>query len=422
METDASKHQKSSRPSSWLIGLLLLLLFALATYWYFISRGTGPDTRYAFAIGHSFDDPVVFYEGQGLQFDLMPFDRRLLKVYIPAGEDLSKPRHLLVEDGELDFLGLVKKDQTFIPLQLFQIHNDRPGKPESPVSDCVTYLEVPGMVGDTILVLIDRKYILQGTLASPALYAIRFCETTREHEFQVLGPYSGTLASKGGTPSQTFWYRIQQSGDTIRFGQNPALAMYSLSGGPAPVPIKPAMYGASSSPATAVTKVIFSMPRSMESPWVYLNDKRLTKFTLNATRNQVIFWVKQNGQQVNVRVGDSNCECQGSGQALNPVLELAGFCECRDVQVSVQLDPGLDRFRNKIRIYVDGQLTDIRIPPAGQPLVLSVRKTDRDQFVEMKLLLPDDDGNTGLFDLCSFTVPTESTRVNMSPSCHCAEC
>lgn len=433
MESGTSTQSGSSQPSRWLIGIILLFLLAVAAYWYQASQGSRDAIKYAFAIDHPFDDPVVFYDGKGLRYELTSFDRRLLKVFVPQ-EDLNTPKYLLVEDGELDYLGYVKKDQTFIPLQLFQIHNDRPGKPESPVTDCKTYLELAA-TADSILVLVDGKYILRGDKVGPNLYVINFCETTREHQFQVLGPYNNSLlASKGQAPMTysmigmggptgkdgSFRYQIRGSGDTIRIkaqsGLNPA--MYGATGqGPAP-----ALYSTDQGKKSAVTKVIFSMPRSMQSPWVYLNDKRISNFTLNANRNQVVFWVKQNGQPVNVRVGDTNCECQGSGLALNPVLELAGYCECRDIQVFVNLDPGLDRYRSKIKIYIDGQLSDLRVPPAGQPLVFNVRKTNRDQFVEIKLLMPDDTGNTGLFDLCSFTIPTEVTTVNLSPSCHCAQC
>ena len=432
MESDASKYQNTSRPSNTLILLIILFLVVVGTIWFIASRQGSDETKYAFAINHTFEDPVVFYAGEGLKYEITPFDQRLLKVYIPPKHDLSKPRYLLVEDGELDFLGFVKKDQTFIPLTLFQIHNDRPGKPSSPVTDCKTYLQVPNAVADTVLVLIDRKYILRGAKAGPNMYVINFCETTREHEFQLLGPYGGDLAMKspsafgfgGSGGPQSFWYRVTGSGDTLRYGQNPAL--YSALG--TTPTTKPAMYGSesgtgsTSTKKSAMTKVIFSLPRSLERPWVYLNGKRLTKYTLSAARNQITFWVKQKGQEVKVRVGDANCECQGQGRAYNPVLELAGYCECRDIQVFVNLDKGLDRFRNKIRIYIDGQLTDMRVPPAGQPIVLSIRKTDRDRYVEMKLQLPDDTGSSGLFDLCNFTIPTETTTVNLSPSCLCQDC
>lgn len=442
METPVYSQPEPSRPSPVLIGIIIAALLAIAAFWYFNSRGASDEIKYAFAINHAFENPIVFYGGKDLRYEITPRDKRLLKVYVPP-QELNTPKYLLVEDGELDFLGFVKKNQTFIPLQLYQIHNARPGKPTAPVTDCKTYLEVAAGT-DSILVLIDGKHILPGRKVGPNLYAINFCETTRQHEFQVLGYPNSSLAMKGmrpetfsltGGPGSTgtargFWYKIDASGDTIRYGQSPA--MYDMAainptpqaagGGSSNRNLRPAQYSTDQGTKSAVTKVIFSMPRSMQAPWVYLNEKRITNFTLNAARNEVTFWVKQNGQPVNVRVGDTNCECQGTGKAINPVLELRGFCQCRDIQIYVQLDPGLDRYRNKLRIYVDGQLTDIPLPPAGQPLMFPVRKLDRDQYVELKLLLPDDTGNTGLFDVCNFTVPSEATTVNLSPSCACSSC
>lgn len=439
METNTYSQPESSRPSPGLVGIVILALLALAFYWYNQSKGSADETKYAFAINHTFEDPIVFYAGQDLRYEITAFDKRLLKVYVPI-KDLGTPKYMLAEDGELDFLGLVKKEQSFIPLQLFQIHNDRPGRPTSPVTDCKTYLEIAGQP-DSILVLIDGKHILPGKRVGPNLYTINFCETTREHEFQVLGVPNANIASSGSAPAtyslmgkgapSSYWYKINQSGDTIRYGlnPNPNPAMYQMAGiGPSATPrnskggVAPAQYSTGQGNTSAVTKVIFSMPRTMQSPWVYLNDKRLTNFSINAARNQVTFWVKQNGQPVSVRVGDATCECQGSGRALNPVLELAGYCQCRDIQIFVNLDPGLDRYRNKLRIYIDGQLADINLPPAGQPLAFAVRKTNRDQYVELKLLLPDDTGNTGLFDVCNFGVPAEATTVNLTPSCHCEGC
>jgi len=437
METPAYSQPEPSRPSPLLIGIVLAALLAVAAFWYFNSRGSSDETKYAFAINHAFENPIVFYGGKDLRYEITPLDKRLLKVYVPP-QELNTPKYLLVEDGELDFLGFVKKNQTFIPLQLYQIHNARTGRPTAPVTDCKTYLQVATDT-DSILVLIDGKHILPGKRVGPNLYVINFCETSREHEFQVLGAPNSSLAMKGrrpetfslagSGPSRSYWYKINASGDTIRYGLNPAMfgtagispTQQGIAGAPDRA-IRPAQYSTDQGEKTAVTKVIFSMPRSMQGPWVYLNEKRITNFTLNANRNQVIFWVKQNGQPVKVRVGDNNCECQGEGRALNPVLELNGYCQCRDVQIYVQLDPGLDRYRNKIRIYVDGQLTDIPLPPAGQPLMFPVRKMDRDQYVELKLLLPDDTGNTGLFDVCNFTVPSEATTVNLSPTCVCASC
>jgi hypothetical protein len=429
METNTSTQtrpqEESSNRNPWLIALLLLLLLLLAGYWYFSSATKTHETKYAFASNHTFDDPVLFFDGQGLRFEIAKFDRRMLKVEAPIAA-LTTPKTLVVEDGELDFIGIVKKGESFIPLELFQIHNDRPGKPTTPVTDCKTYLDVVSPT-DTILVLIDGKHILKGTKVGTNRYVINFCETTREHEFQILSPHGsgGNLAlngkpvlygmvGKGTDQTNTFRLRIQNPGETIR--TNMAPATYSTDGsGPKPTT-------ADEDKKTSVTKVIFTLPRNMKSPWVYLNNNRLTNFTLNTAGTQVTFWVKQNGQPVNVRVGDTNCECQGSGRAVNAVLELAGYCECRDVRVTVQIDKGLDRYRNKIKIYLDGQLTDIALPPAGQPLVFYVRKSGRDQFVEMKLALPDDSGRVGLFDICDFAIPTEITTVNISPSCHCADC
>ncbi|MBK9337539.1 MAG: hypothetical protein IPM98_13595 [Lewinellaceae bacterium] len=239
------------------------------------------------------------------------------------------------------------------------------------MTDCKTYLDVAAPT-DTILVLIDGKHILKGTKVGPNRYVINFCETTREHQFQILTPHGGSMAlngqpalyamvGKGPGQPNTFRFKIQNPGETIR--TNMAPATYSADG-PSPAPTT-----ADDDKKTSVTKVIFTLPRSMKTPWVYLNNNRLTNFTLNTAGNQVTLWVKQNGQPVNVRVGDTDCECQGSGRAVNAVLELAGYCECRDVRVTVQLDKGLDRYRNKIKIYLDGQLTDIPLPPAGQPLV-----------------------------------------------------
>ncbi|MBK6932256.1 MAG: hypothetical protein IPH12_15890 [Saprospirales bacterium] len=376
----------------------------------------------AFALDHAFNAPLVFYGGKGLHYDLANADRRLIKVHVPL-EDLQTPKYLLVEDGELDFLGFVKKDQSYIPLQLYQIHDARPGRPEAPVTDCKTYLAY-NSDADTILVMIDGKYFLRGMKAGPGRYMIRFCETTREHSFRILGPATAGMALNGQSPvaysqigkgagaSGSFRRQIAGSGGTLP-------VPYDNTGGTKPV--APAQ--SSTEPKTETTKVIFSMPRSMQSaPWVYLNDKRLTDFTLNAARNQITFRVNKNGQNLRVRVGDNTCECQGSGRALHSVLELSGYCECRDVQVFVNLDPELDRFRNRIHVYVDGQLSSLRMPPAGQPIVFSVRKTDRNQRVEIMLVMPDDAGNPSLFEVCKFSVPTETTTVNLSPPCHCAEC
>jgi len=425
----ADDKDKKSKRNPWPILLLAMLLLLIAGYWYFSSASKTHETKYAFASNHTFNAPMLYFDGQGMRFEVATFDRRLLKIEAPIAA-LTTPKTLIVEDGELDFIGTVKQGESFIPLELFQIHNDRSGtRPGGPVTECKTYLNYVSDL-DTILVLIDDKHILKGARVDTNRYVINFCETTREHKFQILSPRSGKRAlamngqspamyaavGKGGGQPTTFRFKIQKPGETYRVGQVPV--MHAADGG-----------GATATPGagdedskTAVTKVIFTTPRSMKSPWVYLNNNRLTNFTQNANGTQVIFWVKQNGQPVNVRVGDSNCECQGSGRALNSVLELPGYCECRDVQVTVNLDKGLDRYRNKIRIYIDGQLTDLTLPPAPQPLVFSVRKTGRNQFVELKLALPDDSGRAGLFDVCDFTIPVELTTVNISPPCFCEGC
>lgn len=429
METNAAPPPQTNKTPAWLIGLVAVGLVALAGYYLYLARATSSDTKYAFASDHYFDHPLVFFGGNGLKFQIVKTDTRLLKVSVPATE-LGTPKYLLAEDGELDYLGFVRKDRTFVPLELFQIHNIRIGRPNAPVSDCKTYLQVQAPT-DTIQVLVDDKYLLRGIKTGPGMYAVPFCETTREHHFQVLNQ-SNALAMKSAAPVVysmigsaatsmnpygKFSYRIKSPGDTIRMGLAPAqYAMENLN--PEPSTLLQAQKGAK----TAMTKVVFSMPRKMSAPWVYLNDRRLKDFTLNAAGNQVSFWVKQDGQAVGVRVGDTNCECQSSGRALHSTLELAGYCECRDIQVTVQLDPGLDRFRNKIKIYIDGQLTDLNLPPAGKPFVFPVRKADRDQSVALKLLMVDDSGKAGLIDLCDFTVPQEATTVNLNPSCLCSEC
>lgn len=426
-----SDQEESQKRNPWPLLLLALLLLLLAGYWYFSGAAKTHETKYAFASNHQFNTPMLYFDGQGMRFEVAKFDRRLLKIEAPIAA-LTQPKTLIVEDGELDFIGTVKKGESFIPLELFQIHNDRTGtRPGGPVTDCKTYLDYVSDL-DTILVLIDDKHILKGARVGNNRYVINFCETTREHKFQILTPRSGGRRSmamngqspamyaavgKGGAqPSTTFRYQIKNPGESIQAGQAPV--MHSTNGsGPSPT-----VSSGDEDQKTAVTKVIFTTPRSMKSPWVYLNNNRLTNFTQNSAGTQVIFWVKQNGQPVNVRVGDSNCECQGSGKAINPVLELPGYCECRDVQVLVNLDKGLDRYRNKIRVYIDGQLTDIALPPAGQPLVFAVRKTGRNQFVELKLAMPDDSGRAGLFDVCDFTIPVELTTVNISPPCFCEGC
>lgn len=429
MATDTSNQTKDSRTPGWLIGLVSVGAVIVAGYFYFNRQSATDDLKFAFAADHYFENPMVFYGGKGLRFQVNKPDTRLLKVYVPVA-DLSTPKYLLAEDGELDYLGFVHRDRSFIPLQLFQIHNVSIGHPEAPVSDCKTYLEFQAS-SDTIRVMVDEKYVLRGTRVGPNMYTIPFCETTREHQFQILGEQNRALALNGQTPvvysmvsksgltqpSSKFNYRLRSPGDTIRMA-GLAPMQYSSLTNPEPTTLLQAQKG----DKPAMTKVIFSMPRKMTSPWVYLNDKRFTDFTLNAAGTQVSFWVKQDGKAVSVRVGDSNCECQGSGRALHPVLELGGYCECRDILVTVDLDPGLDRFRSKIKIYIDGQLTDLQLPPAGQPFTFPVRKTDQDQFVAMKLLMADDTGKAGLIDVCSFTVPREATTVNLKPNCHCVDC
>ncbi|MFN0016578.1 MAG: hypothetical protein ACKVU2_18705 [Saprospiraceae bacterium] len=418
--------EKGNKRNNGLILLLALILLLIAGYWFLKGGDKTHETKFAFASSHQFANPIIFFDGQGMRFEVMKTDRRMLKLDAPIAA-LTQPKTLIVEDGELDFIGTVKKGEAFIPLELFQIHNAREGKPTSPVTDCKTYLEVVSDL-DTILVLIDRKHILKGSKVSPNRYVINFCETTREHEFQILSPNSrrgpngkpvlfATTGNNGAKPSKSIRFRVQNPGQIVQTG----IGAQNYSGGQSPEPT-PVTETTDDDKKSAVTKVIFSTPRTMRSPWVYLNNNRLAKFEQNAAGTQVIFWVKQNGQPVNVRVGDSNCECQGSGRAVNPVLELPGYCECRDVQVTVNLDKGLDRFRNKVRIYIDGQLTDIALPPAPQPLVFSVRKAGRNQFVELKLALPDDSGRPGLFDVCDFTIPTELTTVNITPPCFCEGC
>lgn len=431
METNPSTQtrpqEESPKRNPLLLLLLALLLLFVAGYWYLAGRAEAHETKFALTTYHNFEDPILFFNGK-LQFEVVPSNRRMLKVRVQVA-DIAVPKTLIIEDGELDFIGTVRKGESFIPLELFQIHNDRrPSKPTSPVTDCKTYLDV-AMDVDTILVLIDGKHILKGPKVGPNRYVINFCETTREHTFQILPPRNNDLAMNGQTPlaygstgkgaglqPTIFKYKLGAPGERLNLNTGPA--MHSTTGGPTPTPASVA----DDDKKSATTKVIFALPRSVKSPWVYLNNNRLTNFTLNAAGTQVIFWVKQNGQAVNVRVGDSNCECQGSGRAVNAVLEIPGFCECRDVMVYVNIDKGLDRYRNKIKVFIDGQLTDIPLPPAGQPLVFAVRKTGRNQFVELKLALPDDTGRAGLFDLCDFTIPVELTTVNITPSCYCQGC
>lgn len=410
--------------SKWLIRLGLATALALCGYWIYNAQTPADEVRFAFALHHPFNDPVIYFPGTGLRFEKDRTDARRLNIHFPP-QDLSTPKYLLVEDGELDYLGFVKKDQVFIPLELFQIHDDRPGQPPAPVTDCKTYLEIQANV-DTILVLVDSQYVLRGVKTGPNMYVIPFCETTREHQFQTIGlhgiiagknpaPSTYAFAGLGATGSQpkgNFNYRLRYAGDTIRMA---GPMMYQTAGNAQPQAL-PAEH------KTANTKVIVSLPRRVESPWVFLNDKRLKDFTLNSTRNQLTFYVHQSDQPIRVRVGDNNCECQASGYPRHSTLELAAYCECRDIQVTVQLDPGVDRYRNKIRVYIDGQLTDITLPPAGQPFTFPVRKTNQDQQVALKLILVDDSGRSGMIELCNFTVPQEVTTANISPTCHCSDC
>ena len=409
--------------SKWLIRLGLAAAVAFSGYWLYNNQTPPDEIRYAFALTHPFNDPVIYFAGEGLRFEKDRLDARRLKIHFPP-QDLSTPKYLLVEDGELDFLGFVKKDQLFITLELFQIHDDRPGQPPAPVSDCKTYIEVQSNA-DTILVLVDKQYVLRGVKTGPNMYVLPFCETTREHQFQALGLYGRTTSpapasyafaglGAASQPKGNFNYRLRYAGDTIRMaGYQPS--MYTMESNAQPQTLL-------AENKTATTKVTVSLPRRVQLPWVYLNDNRLKDFTLNSSRNQLTFYVRQNNQQIKVRIGDNNCECQASGYARHSTLELAAYCECRDIQVALQLDPGLDRFRNKIRVYIDGQLTDITLPPAGQPLVFPVRKTNQDQQVALKLLMVDDTGHTGWIDLCNFTVPQEVTTANINPACHCADC
>ena len=419
-----STPSQSGLSPRWLIGLILLTLGSMAGYWYYNQPAASEDTKFAFASNHYFEDPDVFFGGQGLRYEMVKTDPRMLKVYVPV-KDLDAPRYLLAEDGELDYLGFVKKGQLFVPLQLFQIHNDRPGPQDAPVSDCKTYLQVAAQT-DTILVEVDDKYVLRGTKVGPDMYAIPFCETTREHHFKTLGLY-GQTAMKGQAPatystlglvpgsSSDVRYQLRGSGDTLRMAGLLRPGMYSSTS-----PVQAELLEDKNS--VSLTDVVLTLPRQVASPWVYLNDKRFSDFKLNSARNQVRFQVKTSDQLLRIRVGDATCECSASGYPRRSTLELAGFCDCRDMQVNVNLDPGLDRYRSKIRIYIDGQLSDLRLPAAGQPMVFQVRKTGRDQFVELKLVMVDDTGRTGLMDVCSFTVPSEATSSTLNPSCHCSEC
>lgn len=417
--TPSPDQNSSSYSFKWLLPLIAALTIGMALYWYYTRNTPAMETRYAFAIDHYFGEPKVFFGGRGLRYEILRSDTRTLRLTLPE-QNLNPPKYLLVEEDELDFIGFVKENQIFVPLELYQIHNARPGVWEAPVSDCKTYIE-SSATSDTILVVVDNKYTLRGKKTGPGRYVIPFCETTREHQFRlVTGPQS--LASKGTTPV-LFSINSSATGQTA-IADRSAAKPSGQSGAQSPVTYSTP--GSGQTPQQTArgltTKVTLSLPRALEAPWVYLNDKRLKDFTLNSARNRITFTVPQRNRAITVRAGDRNCECTASGYPLHSNLELAGSCDCRDFQVTVNLDPGLDRYRNKIRIYIDGQATDLEIPPAGTPFTFPVRKTAWDQRVDLKLLMLDDSGRAGLIDVCSFSVPTEATTVNLNPDCHCRDC
>ncbi len=431
-----SQPQKRSRRNIKLLLLLLFLALVPAGIWFYNSLEEEQELKFAFATDHEFVAPVLFFAGE-MTYEIVPADQRLIKMKVYA-RDIELPKTLIVEDGELDFIGTVRKGEMFVPLELYQIHNDRTGEPRTaPVTNCRTYLDVPLEV-DTILVVVDEKYVLKGTRVGHHRYVIPFCETTREHTFRIIDPnaqdlspevyaYSGRLGKGSTLAPQPYG-----AGTMGQRRMAMAPATYAAEGSPG---ARPQMYGAnvsagqepraSASPASGSaksTKVIITLPRRLENPWVYVNDKRQKDYNLESNGTQIVFWTKQNGQPISVRVGDANCECQASGRADKPVLEIPAVCECRDVLVYVNLDRGLDRYRSRIQVYVDGQLTPLPIPPAGQPLVFALPKIRRPQNVELKLALPDDTGRLGLFDLCEFTVPSEMTTVVLTPPCYCPTC
>lgn len=423
-DTTTQSQENASYPFKWLLPLIAVLAIGIGVYWFYFRDTTPRETRYAFAIDHYFNDPKVFFGGKGLRYEIARSDTRMLRLNFPL-QELDPPKYLLVEDGEIDYLGFIKSDQLFVPLELYQIHNLRPGAQESPVSDCKTYIEVNATT-DTILVMVDEKYLLRGKKAGKGMYVIPFCETTRDHTFRLVGRQQDLAAknlapatfSIGGAAGQMAIAdnskgRLRYSGDTIRGALSPA--MYSNLG-------KPGVSLMQAAEEIRYTRVTVALPRRLESPWVYLNDKRLRDFNLNAARNSITFTIPQSRKAITVRAGDRNCECTASGYPLHSSLELASHCDCRDYQVTVNLDPGLDRYRNKIRVYIDGQATDLDIPPMGQPFTFPVRKTGQDQQVALKLLLVDDTGRSGLIDVCNFSVPAEATTVNLNPDCHCVEC
>ncbi|MCK6691456.1 MAG: hypothetical protein L6Q97_05070 [Thermoanaerobaculia bacterium] len=422
--TSTQSAETSSYPFKWLLPIIAALGIGIAAYWFYFRETTPEETRFAFAIDHYFNDPKVFFGGKGLRYEIVRSDTRMLRLTLPE-QSLEPPKYLLVEDGELDYLGFVKAGQLFIPLELYQIHNLRPGAQEGPVSDCKTYIEVNATT-DTILVMVDDQYLLRGKKVGKGMYVIPFCETSRNHTFRLVGRQQDVAAknlapatfSIGGSSGQMAIAdnskgRLRYSGDTIRNALTPA--MYSNTG-------KPGVSLMQKTEEIRYTRVTVALPRRLESPWVYLNDKRLRDFNLNSSGSRITFTIPQSNKPVTVRAGDRNCECTASGYPLHSSLELAAYCDCRDYQVTVNLDPGLDRYRNKIRIYINGQLSDLDIPPMGQPFTFPVRKTGQDQQVALKLLLVDDTGRSGLIDVCNFSVPAEATTVNLNPECHCAEC
>ncbi|MCS6929495.1 MAG: hypothetical protein NZM43_08380 [Saprospiraceae bacterium] len=422
---------KRSRRNILLTISLLLIAGIIGGTWYYLSTSVEQEIKFAFAPNHEFRSPALFFTGR-MTFEIDPFDRRMIKLKIDS-RDIEFPKPLIVEDGELDFIGTVRRDVMFVPLELYQIHNDRTGEPRtSPVSNCRTYLEFPADA-DTVLVVVDGKYLLKGTRIGYHRYVIPFCETTRDHTFRVLDAYgqehepmvyayNGRINRGATLMPQPQGGRI--SPRTVDPGQLDKTSIGSLS---------PQVYSRNDAPAprniarieglnNKSTKVVITLPRRLENPWVYVNDKRQRDYNTEDNGMRIVFWTKRNNQPITVRLGDANCECEASGRADRPLLELSAVCACRDVLVYLNLDKGLDRYRNKIQVYVDGQLTGLPIPPAGQPLVLALRKIGRPQNVEIKLALPDDTGRLGLFDVCEFIIPSEPTTIVLNPPCYCPTC
>ncbi len=418
-------NKRSNRDILLLLGLIVAALLS-AGIWYYLAGQEEKELKFAFAAGHEFTAPVLFFAGK-MEYEVVPSDRRLIQMRVLA-EEIALPKTLIVEDEELDFIGTVRREEMFVPLELYQIHNDRTGEPRTaPVSNCRTYLDVPLEV-DSILVVVDEKYVLRGSRVGYHRYVIPFCETTREHTFRVINPYDeeASVYAYQGRIGKGATVHTQPTGGSGRMALAPAA--YGAESAPAPT-ARASASGPSASQRASVaagsaksTKVVVTLPRRLQNPWVYVNDRRQKDFNLEGDGTQVIFWVKQNNQPLNVRVGDNNCECYAGGRADRPVLDILAACECRDVLVYINLDKGLDRYRSKIQIYIDGQLTNLPIPPAGQPLVFAVRKNGRTQNVELKLALPDDTGRLGLFDLCEFTIPAETTTVTLTPPCYCPTC